>query len=68
MLSAKFWAYLVAQTVKSLRAMQETQVLSVGWEDPLEEGMATHSCIPAYEIPWSLACYSPWGCKQVGHY
>ena len=53
MLSHKFWAYLVAQTVKSLPAMQESRVLSMGWEDPLEEGMATHSCILAYEIPWT---------------
>ena len=39
------WALLVAQMVKDLPAMQETQVLSLGQEDPLEKGMATHSSI-----------------------
>ena len=38
-------ASLVAQTVKCLSAMQETRVLSLGWEDPLEKGVATHSSI-----------------------
>ena len=38
-----FWASLVAQTVKRLSAMQETRVRSLGWEDPLEKEMATHS-------------------------
>ena len=38
-------AFLVTQTVKNLPAMQETQVQSLGWEDPLEKGMATHSSI-----------------------
>ena len=41
---------LKAQTVKNLPAMQETQVLSLGWEDPLEKGMATHSSILAWRI------------------
>ena len=41
----------VAQTVKSLPAMQETQILSLGWEDPLEKGMAIHSSILAWRIP-----------------
>ena len=45
------WASLVAQTVKNLPAMWETQVRSLGWEDPLEEGMATHSRILAWRIP-----------------
>ena len=44
-------ASLVAQTVKNLRAMWETWVRSLGWEDPLEEGMATHSSILAWRIP-----------------
>ena len=44
---------LVAQIVKNLPAMQETQLLSLGWEDPLEEGMATHSSILAGRIPWT---------------
>ena len=44
---------LVAQLVKNMSAMQETQVLSLGQEDPPEEGMATHSSILAWEIPWT---------------
>ena len=39
--------------VKRLPAMQETQVQSLGWENPLEKGMATHSSILAWRIPWS---------------
>ena len=42
---------LVAQLVKNLPAMQETWVQSLGWEDPLEEGMTTHSSILAWRIP-----------------
>ena len=45
------WVSLVAQTVKTLPAMRETWVRSLGWEDPLEKGMATHSCILAWRIP-----------------
>ena len=45
------WASLVAQMVKNLPVMRETWVPSVGWEDPLEEGMATHSSILAWKIP-----------------
>ena len=45
-------ASLVAQTVKNLPAMQETQILSLGQEDPLEKGMATHSSILGWKIPW----------------
>ena len=41
----------MAQTVKTLTAMQETQVQFLGWEDPLEKGMATHSSILAWRIP-----------------
>ena len=44
---------LVAQTVKRLSAMQETRVWSLGWEDPLEKEMATHSSILAWRIPWT---------------
>ena len=44
------WASLVAQTVKNLPAMQETWVQSLGWEDPLQEGMATHSNTLAWRI------------------
>ena len=43
----------MAQRLKSLPAMQETQVLSLGQEDPLEKEMATHSSILAWEIPWT---------------
>ena len=45
------WVSLVAQMVKNLPAMRETWVLSLGWEDYLEEGMATHSSILAWGIP-----------------
>ena len=44
-------ASLVAQMVKNLPAMQETWIWSLGWEDPLEKGMAIHSCILAWRIP-----------------
>ena len=44
-------ASLVAQMVKNLPAMQEAQVQSLGWEDPLEKGMATHSSTLAWRIP-----------------
>ena len=44
---------LVPEMVKSLPAMQETWVQSLGWEDPLEKGMATHSSILAWRIPWT---------------
>ena len=47
------WASPVAQTVKNLPAMWETWVQSLGWEDPLEEGMATHSSILAWRIQWT---------------
>ena len=46
-------ASLVAQGVKNLPAMGETQVQSLGWEDPLEKRMSTHSSIFAWEIPWT---------------
>ena len=58
----------MAQRVKNLPAVQETWVLSLGWEDPLEEGMATHSSILTWSIPWqrSLVGYSPWSRKELG--
>ena len=46
-----YWASLVAQMVKNLPAVWETWLWSLGWEDPLEEGMATHSSILAWRIP-----------------
>ena len=51
-------ASLVVQRVKNLPAMQETQVQSLGWEDPLEEGMETHSSILAWRIPWKRSLVS----------
>ena len=62
------WASLVAQLVKNLPSMRETWVRSLGWEDPLEEGTATHSSNLARRIPHeqrSLAGYSPWGRKEL---
>ena len=55
------WASLVAQLVKNLPAMQETWVQSLGWEDPLEKGKATHSSILAEEFH---GLYSPWGHEE----
>ena len=43
----------MVQTVKDLPAMREIQVRSLGWEESLEKGMATHSSILAWEIPWT---------------
>ena len=48
------WASLVAQLVKNLLAMQEPWVRSLGWEDSLEKGTATHSSILAWRIPWTV--------------
>ena len=59
----------MAQMVENLPALQETWEPSLGWEDPLEEGMAAHSSILAWRIPTDRgACgaYSPWG-RKVGH-
>ena len=47
-------ASLIAQLVKNPPAMQETPVRSLGWEDPLEKGKATHSSILAWRIPWTV--------------
>ena len=47
----KYGAYLIAYLVMNMPAMQETPVQSLGWEYPLEEGMATHSSIVAWRIP-----------------
>ena len=47
------WASLVTQTVKNLPTMQKTRVRSLGWENPLEEEMATHSSILAGIVPWT---------------
>ena len=57
------WASLVAQTVKNLPAMQEIKVQSLDWEDPLEKGMATHSSILTWIIPW---IEEPGGLQSMG--
>ena len=57
------WASLVAQTAKNLPAMWETWVQSLGWEDPLEEGMATLSSI-AWRIPMGRGAWLPGSCKN----
>ena len=54
----------MAQTVKNLPAMQETWVSLLGWEDPLEEVMATHSSILAWRIPWTE---EPGGLQSMGY-
>ena len=56
--------------VKNLPAVQETQVQSLGQEDPLEKGMATYSSVLAWEIPWTEEPGSPqyMGLLRVGHY
>ena len=56
-------ASLVAQTVKNLTAMLENQVRSLGGEDPLEKGMANHSSILAWRIPWTE---EPGGLQSMG--
>ena len=56
-------ASLVAQTVKNLPTMRETQVPSLGREDPLEKGMATHSSVLAWRIPWAE---EPGGLQSIG--
>ena len=55
--------FLEAQVVKNLQAMQKSQVRSLGQEDPLEKGMATHSSILAWEIPWTE---EPGGLQFIG--
>ena len=62
-------ASLVAQMIKRLPAMRETWVRSLGWEDPLEKEMATHSSILAWRIPWTeeLDGLQPMGSQRVGH-
>ena len=56
-------ASLVAQRLKNLPIMRETWVPSLGWEDPLEKGMATHSSILAWRIPWTE---EPGGLQSMG--
>ena len=58
------WASLVAELVKNPPAMRETWVWSLGWEDPLEKGKATHSSILAWRIPWTIQSM---GSQRVWH-
>ena len=69
-----FWnleafASLVAQAIKRLPVMRESQVRSLGWEDPLEKEMAIHSSIPAWRIPWieEPGRLQSTGSQRVGH-
>ena len=57
------WGFPGGSAVKNLPSMQETQVQSLGWEDPLEEEMATHPSILAWEIPWTE---EPGGLQSMG--
>ena len=61
--SDELFLSLVAQLVKNLPAMQETWVRSLGWEDPLEKGMATHSSVLAWRI---LGTGEPGGLPSMG--
>ena len=64
-----YGASQVALVVKNLPAMQETWVRSLGWKDPLEKGMASHSSILAWEIPWTEepGRLQSLGSQRVGH-
>ena len=71
---AQFWAlkcggFPGGSVVKNLPAMQETQVQSLGWEDPLEKGVATLSSILAWRIPWTEESgrLQSTGSQRVGH-
>ena len=63
------WTSLVAQMVKRLPTMQETRVRSLGWQDPLEKGMAIHSSTIAWKIPWTEESgrLQSMGSQRVGH-
>ena len=62
-LQASILSFPVAQTGKNLPATQETQVRSLGWEDPVETGMTTHSSILAWSSPWTE---EPGGLQSMG--
>ena len=64
------WVSLVIEMVKNLPAMWETQVRSLGWEDPLEKEMATHSSTLAWRIPWTEepGRLQSTGSQRVGHH
>ena len=63
-----FWTSLMAQMVKNLPATWETRVQSLGWDDPLEKGMATHSSILAWRIPMDKGawCTTVHGLQRIG--
>ena len=65
----KVLASLVAQLVKNLPAVQETWIQSLGWEDPLEKEMVTHSSILAWKISWTEepGGLQSMGSQRVGH-
>ena len=63
LLSRIFWAFLMTKTVKNLYALQETQIQSLGQEDPLEKELATLSSILAWRIPWKE---EPGGLQSMG--
>ena len=60
---------MVAQLVKNLLAVQETQVQSLGWEDPVEKEVAPHSSILAWETPWTeeTGGLQSMGSQRIGH-
>ena len=62
---SKGWGFPGGSAVKN--TVQEMWVQSLGWEDPLEKEMPTHSSVLAREIPWTEkpGDYSPWGCKEL---
>ena len=68
-LVCEYWASLVAQMAKNLPVMQETQAQSLGWEHPMEKGMATHTSILAWRFPWTEepSGLQSMGLQRVGH-
>ena len=68
-INTSLWAPLAALMLKNLPAMQETEiwVWFLGWEDPLEKGMAAHSSILAWRIPWTEELAGSMGLQRVGH-
>ena len=64
-MTAGYREIVVAQMVKNLPSVWDTQFQSLGWEDPLEKEMTTHFSILAWEISWTEEPgYSPWGLKE----
>ena len=69
LVASQLKAFLVAQRIKRLPAKQETRVQSLGWEDPLEEGTATHSSILAWRVSWTEepGRLQSMGSQRAGH-